>query len=140
MLFFLSAHRTMRRFWVSLGTIVAALAALYLWGKEVHGGSDLFSPTLYAGGQLLYSLGAVLIINLAILSLTLSVYLMRFELYRFIQVKVRSRFVRALFTVATLLAMAATMESTALPLVLMLNIGAAVIYNFGTNVFLGQIS
>ena len=107
MLFYLSAHRTMRRFWVSLGTIVAALAALYLWGKEVQGGSDLFSPTLYAGGQLLYSLGAVLIINLAILSLTLSVYLMRFELYRFIQVKVRSRFVRALFTVATLLAMAA---------------------------------
>lgn len=45
-----------------------------------------------------------------------------------------------LAVVLALLAMAATMESTALPLVLMLNIGAAVIYNFGTNVFLGQIS
>ena len=107
MLFYLSARRTMRRFWVSLGSIAAALAALYLWGTRVRGGSDLFSPTLYADGQFLYSLGAVLIINLAILSLTLCVYLMRFELFRIIRVRIRSRFVRALFPLATVIAMAA---------------------------------
>ncbi len=112
MLFFLSARRTMRRFWISLGCIAAALAGLYFWGTRVHGGPDLFSPTLYADGQFLYSLGAVLIINLAILSLTLCVYLMRFELYRFIQVKVRSRFVRALFPLASVLAMAAVVVYT----------------------------
>ena len=112
MLFFLSARRTMRRFWISLGCIAAALAALYLWGTRLRGGSDLFSPTLYADGQFLYSLGAVLIINLAILSLTLCVYLVRFELFRFMQVKVRSRFVRALFPVATVLAMVAVVVYT----------------------------
>ena len=112
MLFFLSARRTMRRFWISLGCIATALAALYIWGTGVRSGSDLFSPTLYADGQFLYSLGAVLIINLAILSLTLCVYLMRFELFRFMQVKVRSRFVRVLFPAATVLAMAAIVAYT----------------------------
>ena len=46
-------------------------------------------------------------------------------------------------TLAVLLAMAAmalTMESTVLPLVLIANIGIAVVYNFGTNIFLGEIS
>jgi len=39
-----------------------------------------------------------------------------------------------------LAAMALTLESWALPLVLIANIGIAILYNFGTNVFLGQIS
>ena len=39
-----------------------------------------------------------------------------------------------------LVAMALTMESTVLPLVLIANIGIAVVYNFGTNIFLGEIS
>lgn len=39
-----------------------------------------------------------------------------------------------------LCAMLLTMESTVLPFVLLANIGMAVIYNFGTNIFLGEIS
>lgn len=39
-----------------------------------------------------------------------------------------------------LCAMLLTMESAVLPLVLLANIGIAVIYNFGTNIFLGEIS
>ena len=38
------------------------------------------------------------------------------------------------------IAMQATMESTLLPVILLLNIGAAVLYNFGTNILLGEIS
>ena len=106
-LFYLSAHRTIGCFWAALGCIAAAMAGLYLWGMGARRGSDIFSPTLYADGQFLYSLGAVLIINLAILSLTLCVYLVRFELFRFMKVKVRSRFVRGLFPLAVVLAMAA---------------------------------
>ena len=106
-LFYLSAHRTLGCFWAALGCIAAAMAGLYLWGMGARRGSDIFSPTLYADGQFLYSLGAVLIINLAILSLTLCVYLVRFELFRFMKVKVRSRFVRGLFPLAAVLAMAA---------------------------------
>ena len=39
-----------------------------------------------------------------------------------------------------LCAMLLTMESTVLPFVLLVNIGIAVVYNFGTNIFLGEIS
>lgn len=45
-----------------------------------------------------------------------------------------------LAVVLALAAMLLTMESTVLPLVLLANIGIAVLYNFGTNVFLGEIS
>ena len=40
----------------------------------------------------------------------------------------------------SLAAMSLTMESTVLPLVFLGSIGMAIIYNFGTNIFLGQIS
>lgn len=46
-------------------------------------------------------------------------------------------------TTAVLLALGAmllTMESTVLPFMLLFNIGIAVLYNFGTNIFLGEIS
>ena len=46
----------------------------------------------------------------------------------------------ALAVLLALAAMALTMESTVLPLVLIANIGIAVVYNFGTNIFLGEIS
>ena len=54
-------------------------------------------------------------------------------------VKVLPIFV-GLAVVLALAAMLLTMESTVLPFVLLANIGIAVLYNFGTNVFLGEIS
>ena len=45
-----------------------------------------------------------------------------------------------LAVVLALAAMLLTMESTVLPFVLLANIGSAVLYNFGTTVFLGEIS
>lgn len=39
-----------------------------------------------------------------------------------------------------LLAMLATLESTVLPLVFLVSIGMAIVYNFGTNILLGEIS
>lgn len=112
MLLYLSAKRTMRRFVTALCSIAAALFALYLWGIRARNGSPLFSPTLYADGQFLYSLGAVLIINISILALTLCVYLMRFELFRIQRVRMRSRFAGAMFPLVTLAAIAAILVYT----------------------------
>ena len=112
MLFYLRAKRSMKRFWVSLACIFAAMSGLYAWGTRAQAATDLFSPTLYADGQFLYSLGAVLIINLAILSLTLCVYIVRFEIFRFIRVRIKSRFLQALFPLATILAMTAIIVYT----------------------------
>ncbi len=46
----------------------------------------------------------------------------------------------SLAVVLSLAVMALTMESWVLPLAFMLSIGMAILYNFGTNIFLGQIS
>ena len=46
----------------------------------------------------------------------------------------------SLAVVMAFAAMMLTMESTVLPIMLLLNIGMAVLYNFGTNIFLGEIS
>ena len=77
LLVFLSADRSLRRFrWVAAGVLVL-MTGLYFWGKFSQGRSMIFSPRLYAGGELLYSLGAVVLINLAILVLSLCAYMVR---------------------------------------------------------------
>jgi predicted RND superfamily exporter protein len=45
-----------------------------------------------------------------------------------------------LAVILALLAMSVTLESTVLPFVFIANIGMAIVYNFGTNIFLGEIS
>ena len=77
LLVFLSADRSLRRFaWVATGVLVL-MTGLYFWGKFSQGRSMVFSPRLYAGGELLYSLGAVILINLAILVLSVCAYMVR---------------------------------------------------------------
>ena len=46
----------------------------------------------------------------------------------------------ALAVVLSLIAMSLTMESVVLPFVFLTSIGMAIVYNFGTNIFLGEIS
>lgn len=63
--FFLLAGRSVRRMVVSICMIVSVLAIFFLWGRS--GSSILFSPILYASGAFFYSLGAVVLVNLAII-------------------------------------------------------------------------
>lgn len=81
-LIFLYNKRTLKRFAVTVSVIVAALLALYLWGRNAHIASDIFSPAVYADGNFFYSLGAVLIINLAVIVFIVCTYLIRRVLYR----------------------------------------------------------
>ena len=76
-LLFLSAERSLRRFGITAGGITAVMAALYFWGKFSRRSILIFSPMLYAGGKVLYSLGAVILINLTILLLSGSAYMVR---------------------------------------------------------------
>ena len=46
----------------------------------------------------------------------------------------------ALAVILALVAMSLTLESTVLPFVFIVNIGMAILYNFGSNLFLGEIS
>ena len=88
-LLFLSAKRTPRRFaCVTLGVLIL-LAGLYFWGRFSGSRVLLFSPMLYAGGDVLYSLGAVILINLAILICAGCAYMVRRKLWSWMNTRSR---------------------------------------------------
>ena len=79
---FVFRNRTFPRALISCGASLAALCAMYFWGRSVQADVQIFSPTLYAGGGFLFSLGAVLLVNLAILVCGVCIYLVRRDLWR----------------------------------------------------------
>ena len=60
----------------------AVLIWLYISGPHLFQNTQLFSPLLYADGPFLYSLGAVIIINLGINLLVMDLYLVRWTLLK----------------------------------------------------------
>ena len=81
-LFLLRAHPSLP---VLIGTVACqggALIWLYMRGRHLSMSSQLFSPLLYADGSALYSLGAVVIINIAINILVLDFFLARWTLLK----------------------------------------------------------
>ena len=61
---------------------LATLAWLYFYGRNLSQVSQLFTPLLYADGHFLYSLGAVVLVNLAITLAVLDLYLVRWTLLK----------------------------------------------------------
>ena len=94
-LLYLSADRTLPRFrFVATGALVL-LAGLYFWGRFSRSRVLIFSPILYAGGDVLYSLGAVILINLAILMIAGCAYMVRREIWAWMDRPSRRRAVLA---------------------------------------------
>ena len=94
-LLYLSADRTLPRFrFVATGALVL-LAGLYFWGRFSRSRVLIFSPILYAGGDVLYSLGAVILINLAILMIAGCANMVRREIWAWTDRPSRRRIVLA---------------------------------------------
>ena len=79
-LLYLDAERSLRRLGLVAPGVLILLSGLYFWGKFSRNRILIFSPILFAGGDLLYSLGAVILINLAILVLSVCLYMVRKDL------------------------------------------------------------
>ncbi len=58
------------------------LAWLYFYGRNLSQVSQLFTPLLYADGHFLYSLGAVVLVNLGITLFVLDLFLVRWTLLK----------------------------------------------------------
>lgn len=84
---FLTNRKTLRRFIITSSGILIVTAIMYFWGRTAQNDVRLFSPMLFAGGSVLYSLGAVILINLAITLLALSLYLVRHDLFHRVKSK-----------------------------------------------------
>ncbi len=104
-LLFLHNRKTLRRYALVLPALLLVTAALYFWGRGANIVSRVFSPAVYADGNVLYSLGAVFIINIGIILLVLSTYFVRLELYRKIR-EDKSGALLALFSVLDVLVIA----------------------------------
>ena len=82
LLFYLEVHPSRRTLGVVMLVQALVLGWMYYYGRGLSAVSQLFSPLLYADGPLLYSLGAVVLVNLAITFLVLDLYLVRWTLLK----------------------------------------------------------
>ena len=81
-LLFLSTRPSALWLGVILALQITTLTWLYFYGRNLSQVSQLFTPLLYADGHFLYSLGAVILVNLAITLAVLDVYLVRWTLLK----------------------------------------------------------
>ena len=58
------------------------IVATYLWGENMKNSARLFSPTVYADGQLFNSLGAVLIASMLIVLCVSCSFVTRDDIFR----------------------------------------------------------
>lgn len=76
-LLFLAMHRTVKVYFTVTATQLALFLIAYTWGLQMTNKSEIFSPTIYADGPLLFSLGALLLINTFITTFNFSTFLIR---------------------------------------------------------------
>ncbi len=76
-LLWLSAKRTAFRLRLTLLAMLVMLGSIYTAGWSLSDRYAMFSPHLYAGNGVLYSLGAVVLINMAILMSSWALYIAR---------------------------------------------------------------
>ena len=94
----LGRRRNLKRLLLILTGLLAVITATYLWGENMKNSSRLFSPTVYADGQLFNSLGAVLIAALLIILCVSCTFVTRNDIFRRILKTRRQKFSLWLYT------------------------------------------
>ena len=82
---FLFGHRSAKVFLMVTGSLTALIVVAFVWGIQMSNSHDLFSPTLYADGQILFSLGALILINTYITMMYVCGYMMREKIAEYIR-------------------------------------------------------
>ena len=72
---FLAGKRTTKNFLTVVGVLTAMLAMAFVWGLQMDGNSEIFSPTTYAYGTIFFSLGALFLLNSYITLISICTYL-----------------------------------------------------------------
>ena len=76
-LIFLAGHRNIKAFILTILSLTAVAVTAYVRGMDLSENTELFSPNIYADSPLLFSLGALLIINTFITMICFCIYMMR---------------------------------------------------------------
>ncbi len=60
---FIAGHRTLKVYSLVISTLTLLFIMAFMWGVQMNGTIELLSPSLYADGPVLFSLGSLLLIN-----------------------------------------------------------------------------
>lgn len=74
---FLFGHRSFKVYSAVVSILTVLTIVAFFWGVQMSNSMELFSPTLYADGQVLFSLGALILLNTYITMLHICSYMMR---------------------------------------------------------------
>ena len=74
---FLFGHRSFKVYSAVVAILTVLTIVAFFWGVQMSNSLELFSPTLYADGQILFSLGALILLNTYITMLHICSYMMR---------------------------------------------------------------
>ena len=88
---FLFGHRSFKVYFTVTGSLTALVIVAFAWGMQMSNSYDIFSPILYAEGQILFSLGALILINTYITILYVCTYMMRERIAELIRGNKRHR-------------------------------------------------
>ena len=77
----LVSRRSLGSLLVSLPVSLLSIGLFWLWGRGAGSELILFSPAIYADGNIFYSLGGILLINTAMTLLCVSLYIARKSIY-----------------------------------------------------------
>lgn len=108
---FLISHRTFKVYAVVLTTLTVIFAIAMIWGQQMSGSSEFLSPSLYADGPILFSLGSLIIMNTYITSIFICGYLIKGRAHEWVRQngrngRKRSRIYMTVNIAGTLLIMA----------------------------------
>lgn len=90
-LLYLFGHRSLKVYIAVVGSLTALIIVAFAWGGQMSNSYEFFSPTLYADGQVLFSLGALILINTYIMLLYVCTYMMREKIAEYIREDKRLR-------------------------------------------------
>ena len=90
----LISRKTLWSLAIALPISLVSLALFWFWGRSAESWFILFSPAIYADGNVFYSLGGLLVINTAMTLMSISLYIARKSIYE----KLRSPLALGLWT------------------------------------------
>ena len=77
MLLQLASHRTLRTYIAVITTLTLLMTLSYFWAERLNGSIDFFSPTVYADGPYMNSIGILIITNIYITMVFICNYMIR---------------------------------------------------------------
>ena len=82
---FLFGHRSFKAYLTVITSLTVLTGVAFAWGTQMSNSYEFFSPTIYADGQVLFSLGALILINTYIMMQYVCAYMMRDRIAEFIR-------------------------------------------------------